>query len=374
MAGRDYDLFQQIYCLSFASNLVSSTEGTEANLQAALEEILEDILPRLIGTWSISWGPRVFKEKPDEPKGGPDNVWFAAINDIDKVCAVSIAGTAKNSDADITQDLNVTEVVDFDVWVESWSSQGIPKPEKANSDQLDPSKSYCAKGICDGTWNVLNNPSTAVNSGLRIDEYLQQLDPDYTVVFTGHSLGGALAPTSALGLAGSKIGSRNTVKVLPSAGASPGNDVFAKKYSEVFPKDPQVSSEDYKVYNTDFYNIYDIVPQAWSINPDHKRNLDNILTKILHCSDDFQPFAEDVVCDAKDKSRDSFIPYTPLPGQNFVGRPPPKDPIESVSDVKAHSSQHHVTAYLEELGITRSFQIFKDKFSKRIGAPTGPGN
>ncbi|KAI1655550.1 hypothetical protein F4813DRAFT_398148 [Daldinia decipiens] len=368
MAEFDYNLFQQIYCLSMATGVVSNKEDTEANLQAALKKTLDDTLPRLTGAWSISWGPRVFKEKPDESKGGPDNVWFAVIDHTQKVCAVAIAGTASNSISDLWQDFNVGAVVDFEAWVGSWSSQGIPKPKEDHSKQKDPSRSYCAKGICDGTWHVLSNPSTAVNSGLRVDEYLQQLDSDYTVIFTGHSLGGALAPTSALGLARSKIGCRNTVKVLPSAGVSPGNDVFANKYSEVFTKD-HLSSEDYKVYNTDFYNIYDIVPQAWSINPDHDRNLNNILNKILQCSDDFKPKAEVWVSVARFLAAKSHMQYTPLPGQSFVGLPPPENPIDNWDQVKKHFSQHHVLAYWDELGITEFMHIFEKKFSKRIEAP-----
>ncbi|KAI0121773.1 hypothetical protein F4814DRAFT_189830 [Daldinia grandis] len=373
MAEFDYNLIQQIYCLSMVTGVVSDKENTETNLQAALKKTLDDTLPRLTGAWSISWGPRVFKEKPDESKGGPDNVWFAAIDHAQKVCAVAIAGTAANSISDLWQDFNVGAVVDFGAWVESWSSQGIPKPEEDHSEQKDPSRSYCAKGTCDGTWNLLNNPSTAVNSGLRIDEYLQQLDPDYTVVFTGHSLGGALAPTSALGLARSKICCKNTIKVLPSAGVSPGNNIFAKEYSEVFTKDPP-SGKGYKVYNIDFYNIYDIVPQAWSTNPDHDRNLDNILNNILHCSDEFKPKVEVLVSVALSLATQSRIPYTPLPGQSFVGHPPPEDPIDNWDQVKAHFSQHHVLTYWDELGITEFMHIFDNKFSKRIGTPGVSGN
>ncbi|KAI0846279.1 hypothetical protein F5Y00DRAFT_272090 [Daldinia vernicosa] len=365
MACFDYNIFQQIYCLSFSSGLVSNKKGTETNLQDALKIALGDTLPRLPGDWSISWGPRVFKEKPDDPATGPDNTWFAAISRTQKVCAVAIAGTASNSIPDLLQDVNVYAVVDFDAWVDSWSSQGIPKPE--DHPEKYPSRSYCAKGICDGTWNLLSNVSTAVNSGLRIDEYLQQLDSDYTVVFTGHSLGGALAPTAALGLARSKLRCNSTIKVLPSAGVSPGNDIFAKQYAETFTKDP-LSGEDYKVYNTDFYNVYDIVPQAWSTNPDHNRNLNNILTRILHCSDDFKPEAKTWVDRASFLSAISHMPYTPLPGQAFVGRPPPETPINNWHQVGAHSNQHHGVAYYDELGVAEFIKIIDDKLSKRLGA------
>lgn len=122
----NFDIFQQIYCLSFVAGSVGSMEGSEATLQAKMKQALAKTLPELTGSWTLSWGPRVYKEQtPESSKGGPDNVWFAAVDDTQKVCVVAIASTACNSPADLHQDLDVTHVVEFNTWVKLWSPQGI---------------------------------------------------------------------------------------------------------------------------------------------------------------------------------------------------------------------------------------------------------
>ncbi|KAI0555812.1 hypothetical protein F4679DRAFT_6327 [Xylaria curta] len=363
-----YNIFQQIYCLSMATGIVSNNQGPEAVLQAALKESLNQVLPQLTGNWAISWGPRVYKEKnQDSAEGGPDNVWFAAIDDTQKVCVVAIAGTASNSWADIYQDFNVYEVVKFNDWVKLWSSEGIPEPIKSTPTQDDASTiSYCAKGTCVGVWNVLSNISTEAGEGTRIDQYLTGLDPSYTVVVTGHSLGGALAPIVALGLVEAEMAGSHKIKVLPSAGVSPGNASLAADYATTFPKDPPMG-EDYQVYNTDYYNTFDIVPQAWSTNPNDDRNLHNILDKIIHTTGDFRAEVEGYVNLAIDVSKASQIQYTPLPGQNFDG-PTPPDLVQSWDEVKVVLGTQHVLAYWSEIGITEFMELFDSKFRKHVGA------
>ncbi|KAI1750632.1 hypothetical protein F4782DRAFT_244475 [Xylaria castorea] len=363
-----YNLFQQIYCLAMATGIVSNYQAPEAALQAALKQALNQVLPQLTGNWTVSWGPRVYKEKnQDSPEGGPDNVWFAAVDDNQKVCVVAIAGTASNSWADISQDFNVFEVVDFNAWVELWSSEGIPQPEARKPTQDNGSAlSYCAKGTCDGVWNVLNNVSTEPDEGTRIDQYLAGLDSSYTVVVTGHSLGGALSPIVALGLVKAKLAGSHKVKVLPSAGVSPGNDKLAADYATTFPKDPLLG-EGYQVYNTDYYNTFDIVPQAWSIDTNDDRNLHNILDKIIHPTDDFRPEVEGYVNLAIALSKASQIRYTPLPGQSFTG-PQPPDQFQSWDEVTLILGAEHVLAYWDKIGITEFMKLFNSKFSKQVGA------
>ncbi|KAH8165089.1 hypothetical protein CIB48_g3149 [Xylaria polymorpha] len=347
----NYNLFQQIYCLSFATGAVGNQQDTEANIQAALKESLKKTLPKLTGNWALSWGPRIFKEEREDPaKGGPDNAWYAAVDDTQKVCVLAIAGTADNSWADIYQDFNVIEVVDFDAWVKLWSLQGIPGPETYDRLQVnDSTLPLCAKGACAGAWNVLNNASTEPNENTRIDEYLRSLDSSYTIVVAGHSLGGALAPTVALGLVKANLVGNHTVKVLASAGVSSGNKLFADEYAATFAKDPS-SGEDYQVYNTDYHNVFDIVPQAWSVNREDDRNLYNILDKIVTPTEDFKPTAKLLVNAAIDLSFLSRIQYTPLPGQRFAG-PPPTTPIGNDEDLGNLFATEHVFAYWDEIGI-----------------------
>ncbi|KAF2963774.1 hypothetical protein GQX73_g9790 [Xylaria multiplex] len=371
----DYNLFQQIYCLSMSANIVSGHEGSEETLQNVLQQSLNRVLPKLPGKWTISWGPKVFKEQnKDSPKGGPDNVWFAAADESKNVC-VAIAGTAPHSWADMGQNLGVNKVVDFDAWVRQWSSDNIPKPQPCNPNENDGSTvAYCAKGTCIGAWNILHNPGTAALSNcstdaakvMRIDEYLSRLDASHTVVFTGHSLGGVLAPVVALGLRKANRINVHDVKVLASAGVSPGNDKLARDFAETFPS-PQELVGTYKVYNTDYYNEFDIVPQAWSISPADDRNLYNILNRILQFSDKLKPWAELLSNIAMGLSRASRIRYVPLPGQGFTGQAP-SGPIQSWDDLRRIVGEQHSLAYWNTIGITDFMRLFERTFCLLEGA------
>ncbi|OTB05989.1 hypothetical protein M426DRAFT_10125 [Hypoxylon sp. CI-4A] len=359
----DLNLFQQLYCLSMVSNVVSQSQGSEQELERKMKQELDEGLPKLPGQWVTSWGPRVFKEKnPTSSEGGPDNVWYAAVEKTRKICVVSISGTARNSLADIVQDILVQEVVDFNAWVKQWSSsKGIPKPQTGTPNESTSSTTaYCAKGTCLGAWNVLRNTGTAADKIIRIDQYLSSLDKSYSIVFAGHSLGGALSPVVALGLLEANMVGSHDVKVLPSAGPSPGNDKLSLDYAERFPKTP-ASATDYQVFNMDYYNALDIVPQAWSLNPAQDRNLDNILTKILHLGDEVDETGKLSVELAKYISGQSKVQYTPIPGQMFTG-PPTPEVIHSWKDVKEVIGREHVRAYWDEIGITDFLIHFERKF------------
>ncbi|KAH9986837.1 hypothetical protein F4779DRAFT_624249 [Xylariaceae sp. FL0662B] len=352
----NYNLFQEIYCFSVASGAVSKREGSDESLEEAMEQALNETLPCLPGSWSISWGPRVFKEQnPDSFSGGPDNVWFAAVDETRKVCVTAIAGTAYHSRADIIQDLAIFKVVDFNAWVEQWSSDDIPKPQTSDPDENNSSTvAYCSEGTCIGTWNVLSNSSRRAGEGTRIDQYLSSLDTSYTIVVTGHSLGGALAPIVALGLRAADMIGTHDVKVVASAGVSPGNDKLALDYAASFPRTPE-PADDYQVYNTDYYNEFDIVPQAWSISKNDDRNLHNIL-KILRFIPGLELFAGALLLIAEFVSQQSKIRYTPLPGQKFTG--PQPEEITSLAELRKTTSMEHTDAYWAEIGITEFVNLF----------------
>ncbi|GAW17567.1 hypothetical protein ANO14919_070250 [Xylariales sp. No.14919] len=356
-----YNLFQQIYILSMITGLASDVKDTEQNIQDRLEKCLQGTLPKLACTWKLSWGPRVFK-KVDDPEQQLDNAWYAAIDHTKNICVVAIAGTASSSMEELIENFRVNEVVDFNAWVGGWSTEGIPEPTITPPADINPELPYCARGTSIGVWNILSNVSTTTaGQGMRIDEYLRTLGPEYTIVVTGHSLGGALSPIVALGLKQANLLSGYEVKALPSAGVSPGNDVLARRYAEAFPKDPS-AGESYRVYNMDFYNVYDFVPQAWSLT-DADRNLNNILGKILHIPEgDLLNTLQFLVALAVGRSEASGIPYTPLQGQNFEGSPPPPDSIETEGELGDVLSWQHVGAYWDEIGITDFMQPVKDKF------------
>lgn len=227
---------QQVYCLSSASNAVGSKKGTEADLQQAMDDALSIKLPRITGDWQVSWGPRVYKPDPEE-SGPVENVWFAAVSEAQKLVVVAVSGTAPPSIKDWLDDLDVESVVDFGDWVTGWSAtaKGVPQPtvdKRPNTIK----NSYIAHGTATGVYNILSNMEPKTNT--HIWEYLLGLSPDYTVIFTGHSMGGAISPTLGLGLATANMIGTKKVYIMPSAGPSPGNTNFVTAYKALFPPIP----------------------------------------------------------------------------------------------------------------------------------------
>ena len=90
-----------------------------------------------------------------------------------------------------------------------------------------------------------------------------------TLIFAGHSLAGALAPTLALVFFNSNGGQLNlkdwsAVYLYPTAGPTPGNADFGKFLSSVFPSVPS-SGPAYRVWNQNVWNSIDVVPHAWNL-------------------------------------------------------------------------------------------------------------
>lgn len=177
----------------------------------------------------MTWGPKVVVKY-----GAPENVWYVATSETQKLCVVAIAGTAAFSLKGWQDDINVSKIVDFDKWTDKWTASSIPEWPDCKYEN----STYIPYGSYIGVLNVLSKPcpSTAQRPNTRVTEYLQTLGSGYDVVFTGHSMGGALAPSVALGLFRAKLLGGVSLKTLPSAGASPGNQKFNDQFSKHFPR------------------------------------------------------------------------------------------------------------------------------------------
>lgn len=356
--------YEQIYALSAASNGVGGLNGTQAKLQQALQAALATTLGpgSALSSWTIQWGPRVWKASPDDSNTGPENVWFAAVcpqlafsdGNFD-TCVVAIAGTATSGECLNyewkNEDFGVNQIQNFTEWVKSWTAKSSSKPVPTSPCQMTASALYCSIGTETGVYNILNNSASSgyPGSDTTVVLFLQSLPSNYRIIFTGHSLGGALSPTLALGLSLAKyrlLPNDPDILTFPTAGASPGNSNFAEAYNEAFK--PRFDEGGYQVFNDDLFNTYDIVPQAWgtdiSASPD--RNLHNIQSIYGKFPVVFGAEVDFAVYWGVERSDSSKINYIPIQGRKFTG-PSPTSVPQNKTQLITEAIKQHTRAYYD---------------------------
>ncbi|KZS88586.1 alpha/beta-hydrolase [Sistotremastrum niveocremeum HHB9708] len=369
-----YDVFQQTFALSLASNALQTTKGKLVDLQAGIEGLVPLFIllegAKGLKGWEVVWGPTVWKHplKPDETDEctGPDNTWYighkSGVQYPDgtyDTYIVAVAGTASTFDW-FQEDFAVSNVVDFKQFSGNFTVP--PTPATSINDSLN---SYIAYGTAGAIYTLLNTvaPSTAKSPGATIVQFLVSIPKTSRVIFTGHSLGGALAPTLALTLQVAK-GLQNVV-TYPSAGPSPGNKSFANLFASFNPiKRPGGTPLPWQGWNTNLYNTRDVVPQSWSTseqaNP--KQNLYNIvglygpLDRLTHAK------VLTLVYIALGEAGISHIQYTPLQGSSFAPPAPavPKTFDEFVTTVR----DQHVNQYEIQLNVFPPKVAFTELFKK----------
>lgn len=262
-----YNRLQQVFCLNWLSNVAGEKIGSAATLtkfaNAAVTGTLGDkTVQGLIGTWNLVWGPVVV-----EPTSGPftqvaANTMFVVSQPGENggmVYVVAIAGTNPISPFGWV-------VEDFDV------SATVPWGTVLNNSAVvsDPA-AVVSKGTATGIGQLVNNMTSACtlpgfsgNNNVTIQQCLAAAVTNapaggpLEVIFTGHSLGGALSATLALYFAdqqGTPYWDPNfkaIVSALPSAGATPGNTNFAEHYDAV------LGSRTNRLWNG-----LDVIPHAW---------------------------------------------------------------------------------------------------------------
>jgi|GEM_PF-847139 len=280
----NYNLCQQAFVLSMRSNwlatLMANQRDTKQNLERLLYQHLDQFLtdpkntPDMGEGWKIVWGPAVFALT-----GIADNVAYVAQKAVDPpIYVVATAGTNKFSV--FGENDEDGQVATTTTW-----KQAFKEDFDGNTLLGDYNNPTTAPNPCLSTGTALGvrcllrtrpDPQTNPNdvNPVELFNYLKNLPANQgTLIITGHSLGGALSPALALALLNPNGGPVNkanwgNVYVLPTAGATPGNDDFASAFATVFPPIPANPPTNPDPSQTEFWNQnianpHDIVPLAW---------------------------------------------------------------------------------------------------------------
>lgn len=289
-----YDLTQTVFLFSMVSNYASSQKGTRQELAqylalaadkggtwqpgGAAEPItvngfLAHTGNQLIGQdWSMVWGPGICERTmvwkpgtlPRRTKTA-QNAMLVFHSPSLNTYVVAIAGTNPHSAYDwIVEDGMVggDRMAHFPVHTGPLGPQAIT---------ADPALPQVSLGTATGINNLIEHMYGVDGKKVSLAKFLEGLkgSPGARVIFTGHSLGGALSSTMAaqsmIYLRKNWVEQGGQVLVLPTAGPSPGNGTFATYWGKLFQPVHVDTNPHNKVHHLNVlcWDAQDVVPHAW---------------------------------------------------------------------------------------------------------------
>ncbi len=387
-APASFDVYQQIFALSWLSNNLKGSIGFRDDLEEKLYCILSESLtvhgaPKkfepqtpsevvldAIGDWELVWGPSVLTPDKDT-EGETENAMFVArctnvqaADGSDKdlpskdMYVVSIAATNPYSVPDwVLEDGAVNTVVKWSDFLTEPNYDGTKITQDENNKDA-----YISQGTAMGVTKLLGMTPpdwSGPNAGTSLVKFLSGLDQSNSMlVLCGHSLAGALSPALALylkSIAPSPVGGFRDVCVYPTAGATPGNKNFADAYSAAYPPHALGQSDvvieegkEYRNVNARLWNHYDVVPHAWALlsHEDIDGNWSPMMESIPTLYGWGLP--EDVVravAAATARATASGAVYYTLPGIRLSGKPPEDAPTD-LAGYLSDLGTEHVEAYV----------------------------
>jgi hypothetical protein len=286
------------------------------NSYNAIKAYLANPVDNCFGTdWSIVWGPAIFSFPVNVHGRHIDNTIFVARNGSTNDYVISIAGTDPVSVADwILEDFLVGTTVP---WFLETSFQ--PRP-------------MISLGTFIGLSILLNivPPCDLPGNGMKLVKFLGTLTSQGPVNLytTGHSLGGALAPSLTLALDDLRLlwDLRGNATFYPFAfaGPTPGDNNFAAYFNQKFPQGLQR-----------VWNALDIVPHAWDTT--QMNELPTLYGQSVPAVAD----AVNLILPCIES-----IDYTPLNTQDATFSGPQQNPnISTLQEYLQEAAWQHVTAY-----------------------------
>jgi len=259
--GSSQQLADYVYCALYGS----TNEHPNPFSDKTPPGLIPTLGSQLRGTdWQLSWGPGVYEIDPESGKA--DNTAYVVYSQSEDTYIIAIAGTDPHAFLDwLKEDFQVgpNDCVD---WTPS-----IPTGARPTGIQADSTKEQISLGTALGIWALGSQLTLSQYAPTtdypRLADYLQNLKPksnQSTLLFTGHSLGGALSPTLA------RWAKENTqfsnILAMPTAGPTPGNNAYQKAWDTQFQStllnDINPGNLVNKL-NRNVWNLQDVVPHAW---------------------------------------------------------------------------------------------------------------
>jgi hypothetical protein len=369
-----FDVFQQTFALSLLSNLASGYRAKDLYIPGPDGDPLEVQLANNIAValpmpvvsaglgndWKMVWGPAVWRRENAAVVFYNPEVTFEDGTTA-PTYVVAIAATNFISGYDwVMEDFTVSSTVNWTQYHPAEQSHAI-----ATNGFLTP---VISQGTATGVGQIAKlTPTDPANGKISLSAFIKQINGSVRegtrIVFTGHSLAGALAPTFALYLKEQGALSKfERVNVYPTAGASPGNNIFSNRFADAFPR-KAAGGKAWQNWNVLIRNQYDIVPHAW--DPQTLLQLLTIYGNSVSDSGVKIPAPIHImVLAALAESSASKILYAALPSAELQSESPEGVP-ETAGAYLAMALIQHVQIYISE--------ILGPDFLSIGHAPTVPG-